>query len=673
MMQAPPQVARGESASSGSGSSSSLFRWVSSLKDEYVYSEDDLIGCGAFSSVFKAKKKPILSSSSSSSPSLPTETGFLLTPCSEQFALKIIIKKKLEEKLQLREVEREVSVLQHLRHTGCTRFTEALQTREELCIVMRFIEGSVDIARYIRSELDGGPMPELHVALVAYQLLTTVEYLHSTFRLLHRDVKLENILLSPLVPHHALQPPATAPAVDASSSTVCASSGDGGHRPASSASADGLLDSRMKEQGETDKEMGEAGGSVLSECGNENKQPRTGSVPSNSRGAAQVDAPAPNIPEIAIDDTIAARAKVTLLDFGLSRWMARPSAWPGVPGSAVQAPPSLGAPTTSPVTPSSLACFPPLLPSEPQHSTCASVSSDAAASHVLHLTPCGTDRYLPREVLRWILEHESSRKPTTIADAKKIDSFAIGVVVYIMLSAHFPFNGKTKAALAAQQTTNPPRCNASHWHPISDAAKSFVQGMLKCDVHERLGVEQALAHEWIRCLAEPLALKLGLRPGPVSTSNSNSPLPFSAGKMCTGDPSSSWLRRHSGQSPSVLCSSDQIPTPPAATGEPLTMTSSSSSSSISSCERCSPCRAARPVTSTAGGPDGPALAHAPSSDDDVPGRPMKDAAFEKTNDEKRREKKKKDDERATTPPPVSTAATSEKSRAAAKSNDWAKR
>ena len=479
-------------------SSSSLFRTVASIKDEYSYSEEDLIGRGAFSTVFKAKKRI-------------THSGAGQQSHEPQFALKIIIKKKLEEKTQIREVEREVSVLQNLRHSGCTCFVEALQSREEYCIVMLFVEGSVDVSKYMRTELEGQPLRELHVALVAFQLLSTIDYLHSTFRLLHRDIKLENILLSPLT---TTSSGTSTSAPSKSGDERCGVAGvseaddsDKGCKPSHDNKVPPLPFSNTDAIAVT---SGGVGGGTLS-------------GPSQSSSIGGMDQSGGSGTDVCIDETIAARCKVTLLDFGLSRWVGKPALWPS---SSIIAPCAVTSPapmpssncrdgTASPVTPSMLGSFPNMhhpFPFDP-----VSSSSSSSPSSILQLTPCGTDRYMPSEMLKWVVEHEGLRKPSSLQDAKKLDSYSLGIVIYVMLCAHFPFSGKSKAALAAQQISNPPRCNAAHWQQISPAARSFVQGLLKCDVSERLSIEQALGHEWIKTLAEPLAKKLGLRPQQMAT------------------------------------------------------------------------------------------------------------------------------------------------------------
>ncbi|KAH9577823.1 Protein kinase domain [Trypanosoma melophagium] len=132
---------------------------------------------------------------------------------------------------------------------------------------------------------------------------------------------------------------------------------------------------------------------------------------------------------------------------------------------------------------------------------------------MLFLTPCGTDKYLPPEMLRWIVSYGWERKPTPVRLARKLDSYAIGIVAYVLLSGCFPFNGASRASMAQQQQRCTPKCNSEHWKHISNDAISFVQSLLEPDPEVRSSVSEALQHPWLRRVTR-LAEKLGLVPMP---------------------------------------------------------------------------------------------------------------------------------------------------------------
>ncbi|KAG5476793.1 hypothetical protein CUR178_03979 [Leishmania enriettii] len=94
---------------------------------------------------------------------------------------------------ELVEIEREVSILRRLHHTGCSQFFEAIRTPDAFVIAMRIFPGSMDAQHYLSRY---GAPSEARAALLLFQLVATVQYLHTNFGLIHRDIKLENILLS---------------------------------------------------------------------------------------------------------------------------------------------------------------------------------------------------------------------------------------------------------------------------------------------------------------------------------------------------------------------------------------------------------------------------------------------------------------------------------------------
>ncbi|TPP41239.1 Protein kinase domain family protein [Leishmania donovani] len=126
----------------------------------------------------------------------------------------------------------------------------------------------------------------------------------------------------------------------------------------------------------------------------------------------------------------------------------------------------------------------------------------------LLLTPCGTEKYLPPEVLSWILEHGWARRSTTVGLARAMDLYSIGIVAYVLLSGCFPFNASSRATLLQQQQ-RVPRCNSARWTGVSSAAISFVQRLLEPNPRKRMTAKEALEHPFLheaRQLAEKLSL-----------------------------------------------------------------------------------------------------------------------------------------------------------------------
>ena len=126
----------------------------------------------------------------------------------------------------------------------------------------------------------------------------------------------------------------------------------------------------------------------------------------------------------------------------------------------------------------------------------------------LLLTPCGTEKYLPPEVLSWVLERGWTRRSTTVGLARAMDMYAIGIVAYVLLSGCFPFNASSRATLLQQQQ-RVPRCNSARWSGVSSEAIAFVQRLLEPNPLKRMTAKEALEHPFLleaRQLAEKLSL-----------------------------------------------------------------------------------------------------------------------------------------------------------------------
>lgn len=148
-----------------------------------------------------------------------------------------------------------------------------------------------------------------------------------------------------------------------------------------------------------------------------------------------------------------------------------------------------------------------LPPTPPVVAAGVSLAPDDTEATLL-LTPCGTEKYLPPEVLSWILEHGWARRSTTVGLARAMDLYAIGIVAYVLLSGCFPFNASSRATLLQQQQ-RVPRCNSARWAGVSSAAISFVQRLLEPNPRKRMTAKEALEHPFLnetRQLAEKLSL-----------------------------------------------------------------------------------------------------------------------------------------------------------------------
>ncbi|ORX43081.1 kinase-like protein [Hesseltinella vesiculosa] len=135
-----------------------------------------LIGVGAFSNVYLA---------------LDTETD------QQTFAIKMIRKANVMQNLRIKSsIEREVAVLQHLRHPGIVQLEATMEIEHHVCLVLEYIQDGdlfdfVQAKRMLNAE---GSVDEPLVKGLFLQLVNVVHWIHKQ-NCVHRDLKLENVLM----------------------------------------------------------------------------------------------------------------------------------------------------------------------------------------------------------------------------------------------------------------------------------------------------------------------------------------------------------------------------------------------------------------------------------------------------------------------------------------------
>ncbi|EAY23601.1 protein kinase, putative [Trichomonas vaginalis G3] len=125
----------------------------------------DKLGSGGFSSVFQ---------------SLDTRTQIPV-------AIKVIDK----HRVNLQSLQREEDLLKKLDHPFCVSFYEFFEDEHYYYLVMEYVEGRT-IFKLINAK---GALPEWLCRHVFCQLICALDYLHSTLKCVHRDIKAENIML----------------------------------------------------------------------------------------------------------------------------------------------------------------------------------------------------------------------------------------------------------------------------------------------------------------------------------------------------------------------------------------------------------------------------------------------------------------------------------------------
>ncbi|XP_037322554.2 serine/threonine-protein kinase 36 [Pungitius pungitius] len=126
----------------------------------------ELAGEGSFGRVYKGRKR---------------FTGQVV-------ALKFMPKVGRSEK-ELRSLRREIEIMRGLEHPNIVQLFDSFETETEVVVVTEYAEGHL-----FQILVDDEKLPESQVREIACQLVSALYYLHS-HRILHRDMKPQNILL----------------------------------------------------------------------------------------------------------------------------------------------------------------------------------------------------------------------------------------------------------------------------------------------------------------------------------------------------------------------------------------------------------------------------------------------------------------------------------------------
>ena len=108
-------------------------------------------------------------------------------------AIKTYEKKLLTNKIQQQMVQREIDVLQQLKHENVAELYEVIDTPMRVHLVMELCDGR-NLYQHMKKQ-DRKFLTEQEAVPVFRQILSAVDFMHSQ-GLVHRDLKLENILIS---------------------------------------------------------------------------------------------------------------------------------------------------------------------------------------------------------------------------------------------------------------------------------------------------------------------------------------------------------------------------------------------------------------------------------------------------------------------------------------------
>jgi serine/threonine protein kinase len=111
-------------------------------------------------------------------------------------AVKSIQSLKLKDKRVMENFKRELKLLHGLNHNNIIKITGVEKTVNNIYLILEYCNGG-NLYEYLHfyKKTYGNPLPEENVQVILRQLIDGLEYMHNC-RTIHRDIKLENILVN---------------------------------------------------------------------------------------------------------------------------------------------------------------------------------------------------------------------------------------------------------------------------------------------------------------------------------------------------------------------------------------------------------------------------------------------------------------------------------------------
>ncbi len=108
----------------------------------------------------------------------------------KQVALKVVVKSQIRDPYLRKHLNREASILGRLSHPNIVKLIEICKSSDVHCLVLEYVPDGTLFDRLKEVEF----LTERESRQICRQLISAIAYLHK-MRILHRDLKLENIML----------------------------------------------------------------------------------------------------------------------------------------------------------------------------------------------------------------------------------------------------------------------------------------------------------------------------------------------------------------------------------------------------------------------------------------------------------------------------------------------
>ena len=105
-------------------------------------------------------------------------------------AIKSFNKKKLKDENSKKKIYNEINLMKNLKHNSIVKILETIETQNYILIIMENVSGG-DLLTYVKKRTK---LNEKTSKFIYKQLITSLQYIHSK-KIIHRDIKLDNILI----------------------------------------------------------------------------------------------------------------------------------------------------------------------------------------------------------------------------------------------------------------------------------------------------------------------------------------------------------------------------------------------------------------------------------------------------------------------------------------------
>lgn len=113
-------------------------------------------------------------------------------------------------------------------------------------------------------------------------------------------------------------------------------------------------------------------------------------------------------------------------------------------------------------------------------------------------TFCGTLAYVAPEVITGKEDSLAASNPGRPNYSSLVDIWSLGCLVYVLLTSHLPFNGKTQNQMFLKIKKGEYHESPLNSYRISQDGRDFLSVCLQVDPSRRMTAEQCLKHKWLK-------------------------------------------------------------------------------------------------------------------------------------------------------------------------------